>query len=185
MAGDREGARSRSRRSRGLSRGNVRPRVLVGGQRDGRFLDAAFMELDRAVADCEVEGAVANEVLVSSPATPAVTQAAKNALPSPGCLNSISPTSIRGRRSTVRSGTHSGLLYARWIVRWRDNGRQRARRFVDEASAQHFEAGLRPLPAGRACPGSRRRASTREASTPTRRPPARAGGSCTAGPTAR
>jgi len=35
----------------------------------------------------------------------------------------------------------------RWIVRWRDNGRQRARRFADETAALDFEAGLRPPPA--------------------------------------
>ena len=42
---------------------------------------------------------------------------------------------------------HFDRVRGRWIVRWRDNGRQRARRFVDEASARNFEAGLRPPPA--------------------------------------
>ncbi len=42
---------------------------------------------------------------------------------------------------------HFDRVRGRWIVRWRDNGRQRARRFADEASALDFEASLRPPPA--------------------------------------
>ena len=41
---------------------------------------------------------------------------------------------------------HFDRVRGRWIVRWRDNGRQRARRFADEASALDFEAGLGPPP---------------------------------------
>ncbi len=42
---------------------------------------------------------------------------------------------------------HFDRVRGRWIVRWRDNGRQRARRFAGEASALEFEASLRPPPA--------------------------------------
>ena len=45
---------------------------------------------------------------------------------------------------------HYDRARGRWIVRWRDDGRQRARRFADEASAPAFEASLRPPPAVRA-----------------------------------
>src|SRR5918995_2457190 len=41
---------------------------------------------------------------------------------------------------------HFDRVRGRWILRWRDNGRQRARRFADEASALAFEASLRPPP---------------------------------------
>ena len=41
---------------------------------------------------------------------------------------------------------HFDRVRVRWIVRWRDNGRQRARRFADEAAALEFEASLRPPP---------------------------------------
>ena len=34
---------------------------------------------------------------------------------------------------------HFDRVRGRWIVRWRDNGRQWARRFSDEASALNFE----------------------------------------------
>jgi integrase len=41
---------------------------------------------------------------------------------------------------------HFDRVRGRWIVRWRDNGRQRARRFADEVSAIELEASLRPPP---------------------------------------
>ncbi len=61
---------------------------------------------------------------------------------------------------------HFDRVRGRWIVRWRDNGRQRARRFADEASALGFEASLRPPPAvaergRRAARGARRRPGRR------------------------
>jgi len=42
---------------------------------------------------------------------------------------------------------HFDRVRGRWIVRWRDNGSQRARRFADEAAARDFGAGFRPPPA--------------------------------------
>ena len=36
----------------------------------------------------------------------------------------------------------------RWVVRWREAGRQRARRFADEAAARRFNAQVAPPPAG-------------------------------------
>ena len=42
---------------------------------------------------------------------------------------------------------HFDRVRGRWIVRWRDLGKQRARRFADEASALAFDASLRPQPA--------------------------------------
>src|SRR5690242_7596251 len=34
----------------------------------------------------------------------------------------------------------------RWVVRWREAGRQRARRFADEAAARRFDAQVAPPP---------------------------------------
>jgi hypothetical protein len=42
---------------------------------------------------------------------------------------------------------------ARFMVRWREDGRQRMRRFVDEAEAEAFDAGVNP--AGRAAQRAR------------------------------
>jgi hypothetical protein len=41
---------------------------------------------------------------------------------------------------------HFDRVRGQWIVRRRDNGRQRARRFAEEAMARDFQAGLRPPP---------------------------------------
>ncbi len=44
----------------------------------------------------------------------------------------------------------------RWVVRWREAGRQRARRFSDEAAARVFESRVaprRPAPAAAGAPG--------------------------------
>jgi hypothetical protein len=40
---------------------------------------------------------------------------------------------------------HFDRVRGRWIVRWRDNGRQRARRFADEAEALAFDARMTAL----------------------------------------
>jgi hypothetical protein len=42
---------------------------------------------------------------------------------------------------------HHDVARARWIVRWREDGRQKAKRFTDEDAARQFDAIVAPPPA--------------------------------------